>query len=42
MNKRKECFMIEYDRTKTTISRIIHAIANAEGVFKVEKLTELE
>jgi len=31
----KAFFLVEYDKTKTTPSRLIHVIANAEGVRKV-------
>jgi len=36
MSERRKLFVIEYDDTKTTPSRIIHGVAIIEGVLKVK------
>ena len=38
MRKTKDVFEVEYDMTKTTTSRLIHVIANGEGVIKVKMI----
>jgi len=37
-----ESFVVEYDETKTTTSRLIMCFANAEGVINVKKKKPLK